>query len=109
MQVRASGTPLIPTRKIVDFLGIRAMEGGDGGLSTSLAASSYRSQVPASGKIPATLRWPLRQLVTASLSSGGESHEFVISLMEWPLALRSEERRVGKGGVSTCRSRWSTD
>src|SRR3546814_3879294 len=44
MQVRASGTPLIPTRKIVDFLGIRAMEGGDGGLSTSLAASSYRSQ-----------------------------------------------------------------
>src|SRR3546814_15832243 len=96
MQVRASGTPLIPTRKIVDFLGIRAMEGGDGGLSTSLAASSYRSQVPASGKIPATLRWPLRQLVTASLSSGGESHEF-----------RSEERRVGKGCVSTCRSGWS--
>src|SRR3546814_16350879 len=23
------------------------------------------------------------------------------------LVLRSEERRVGKGGVSTCRSRWS--
>src|SRR3546814_2663754 len=24
-----------------------------------------------------------------------------------PHAMRSEERRVGKGGVSTCRSRWS--
>src|SRR3546814_20295085 len=102
MQVRASGTPLIPTRKIVDFLGIRAMEGGDGGLSTSLAASSYRSQVPASGKIPATLRWHLSQLVTASLFSGGESPPFVISLMEWLLALpfyRDRQRvRYGKTG-----------
>jgi hypothetical protein len=30
MQVRAPGTPVIPTRKIVDFLGIRAMEGKGG-------------------------------------------------------------------------------
>lgn len=36
MQVRASGTPLIPTRKIVDFLGIRAA-GGKGGLIHPLA------------------------------------------------------------------------
>src|SRR3546814_20146268 len=33
-------------------------------------------------------------LVRQRLHDGGE-------------ALRSEERRVGKGGVSTCRSRWS--
>lgn len=27
-QVRAPGTPVIPTQKVVDFLGIRVMEGG---------------------------------------------------------------------------------
>src|SRR3546814_14039195 len=30
-------------------------------------------------------------------------------LLDGRIALRSEERRVGKGGVSTCRSRWSPD
>src|SRR3546814_16847192 len=29
--------------------------------------------------------------------------------MSIPAAFRSEERRVGKEGVSTCRSRWSPD
>src|SRR3546814_18592977 len=31
----------------------------------------------------------------------------VVSALGLPLSARSEERRVGKGCVSTCRSRWS--
>src|SRR3546814_16059303 len=32
----------------------------------------------------------------------------VLALMTLPTIIRSEERRVGKEGVRTCRSRWST-
>src|SRR3546814_14189052 len=42
-----------------------------------------------------------------------EEDEDVAQLSAAPEAIdvtpRSEERRVGKGGVSTCRSRWSPD
>src|SRR3546814_15407764 len=38
-------------------------------------------------------------------SDGAQIGEALIGLQE--LYLRSEERRVGKEGVSTCRSRWS--
>src|SRR3546814_2110331 len=33
--------------------------------------------------------------------------KFVADDLKWPLHQRSEERRVGKECVSTCRSRWS--
>jgi len=60
LQVQAPGTPVIPTRKIVDFLGIRAMEGRDEDLSGSLATTSYRLWRSASGKIPLPLSPQLR-------------------------------------------------
>src|SRR3546814_20329170 len=34
---------------------------------------------------------------------------FVVREIDDPAEQRSEERRVGKEGVSTCRSRWSRD
>src|SRR3546814_12905411 len=46
-------------------------------------------------------RWPFRGGWALFLASE------LAAQVEAVLSLRSEERRVGKGGVSTCRSRWS--
>src|SRR3546814_16448019 len=46
--------------------------------------------------------WQFQLLIFAAIS--------VVSILVWRYALRdrrSEERRVGEGCVSTCRSRWS--
>ena len=87
MQVRTPGTPLIPTRKIVSFLGIRA----GGGRRWRLIHQPRRIVISIIGvcvrKNPGDVTVVTsRQLVTTSLSSGGERHEVVINLMEWPLA-----------------------
>src|SRR3546814_17519442 len=44
--------------------------------------------------------------IEAALHSIRIAHDHLLRPAQWR-AVRSEERRVGKGGVSTCRSRWS--
>src|SRR3546814_12294235 len=41
--------------------------------------------------------------------SWGEGDDIIARLVKKTLFVRSEERRVGKECVSTCRSRWSPD
>src|SRR3546814_14499890 len=45
--------------------------------------------------------------IRAMWESRSEGKLEFVYLLEWPDAERSEERRVGKECVSTCRSRWS--
>src|SRR3546814_18850718 len=55
---------------------------------------------------------PLSVVVVAAIASGFVQHGFVVSadsIMPKLEKIRSEERRVGKEGVSTCRSRWWQD
>src|SRR3546814_16605603 len=67
------------------------------GVDTLLPASVRRGSAPESGGVAEN---PLALL--------GEYQEFTSEFMEREhLHARSEERRVGKGCVSTCRSRWS--
>src|SRR3546814_11388338 len=54
---------------------------------------------------------PEREWLAKLLNDGGISHLIRaggVRGMVAPITLRSEERRVGKECVSTCRSRWST-
>src|SRR3546814_5569070 len=62
--------------------------------------------------LPALLSWPLWPLFAAPLALGA----WLWTRRDWKriagacllgFGLRSEERRVGKECVSTCRSRWS--
>src|SRR3546814_12373213 len=39
----------------------------------------------------------------------GSAEAYAFTCLDFDNAARSEERRVGKEGVSTCRSRWSPD
>src|SRR3546814_20876040 len=52
--------------------------------------------------LPVDARWAL---VHATHCDAGELRDLAASGAT--VVLRSEERRVGQGGVSTCRSRWS--
>src|SRR3546814_14711021 len=55
-------------------------------------------------------RWEasVRRLSTLDGGGGGAGMQLFF-VASWLSANRSEERRVGKEGVSTCRFRWSTD
>src|SRR3546814_19090145 len=58
---------------------------------------------------------PIRQIVDCQddLGEGAagrfECHSAAVMVGDKRTAAKSEERRVGKAGVSTCRSRWSPD
>src|SRR3546814_3561323 len=49
----------------------------------------------------------VRPLVILSLTGGFANYEGFQQSIYWTTVQRSEERRVGKECVSTCRSRWS--
>src|SRR3546814_8603790 len=49
------------------------------------------------------------QLTLSSMKNSPYYLTFSAGINEWTRTLRSEERRVGKECVSTCRSRWSPD
>src|SRR3546814_6550303 len=66
--------------------------------------------------LPISLTGQASSHLDLTISTVGEAHSrprrslnplFVEWLMGWPPGWRSEERRVGKECVSTCRSRWS--
>src|SRR3546814_18339055 len=57
-------------------------------------------------QIGADLERKITALEQAVTRAGGEATRIGTSFAE---SARSEERRVGKEGVSTCRSRWSAD
>src|SRR3546814_6627298 len=61
--------------------------------------------VPILGFMPSM---PSAGIIVALQVLGGAAAVAVVARWRprWTFALRSEERRVGKGGVSTCRSRW---
>src|SRR3546814_17289043 len=55
---------------------------------------------------PLTL-WTLRQVIEDQQRLARHGHDIVLSINISGQLLRSEERRVGKECVSTCRFRWS--
>src|SRR3546814_14229604 len=78
------------------FRDLSALEDGDGSAETA-AMIEARAQAD-------------EELAMRLLHSRGYFDASVTSAMERPSGPRnerSEERRVGKGGVSSCRSRWS--
>src|SRR3546814_13856114 len=59
---------------------------------------------PSGGALRQDRRLPAKQTACAGQILAGE----ILSVLHHRVPQRSsEERRVGKGGVSTCRSRWS--
>src|SRR3546814_18233554 len=64
------------------------------------------TKVPSGGWFPLLVGF----LVFTVLSTWASGRQLMIARLRaasMPIKVRSEERRVGKGGVSTCRSRWS--
>src|SRR3546814_12376802 len=60
------------------------------------------------GLVPSTCLYVLRALVAEELVSfDPDTKRYALDAGVLTLARRSEERRVGKECVSTCRSRWS--
>src|SRR3546814_13122517 len=68
--------------------------------------------LPAGGQPVETaneIRVPVGRTVAFALTSPDVIHSFWIPGLAGKVDMRSEERRVGKECVSTCRSRWSPD
>src|SRR3546814_11667948 len=74
----------------------RALEPGE----TLVWADRPDPQALARSRLPQVIRGVLGLAVIATFL-------WLSFLPNWPGGLRSEERRVGKECVSTCRSRWS--
>src|SRR3546814_12086320 len=68
--------------------------------------ASQRNEIFPTMNVPEATRWPANQTPTAA--QGLTVPRFAEGLQH-PRSIRSEERRVGKGCVSTCRSRWSPE
>src|SRR3546814_18756068 len=79
-------------------------DGGAGGLSRS--SGSCIEKLIASMRNPSTPRSSQKRTTPSSASC--TSRLWTLSCGCEPRKLRSEERRVGKGCVSPCGSRWST-
>src|SRR3546814_13816032 len=92
-------------RKISDGKPKAEAEAGNGGTATTPRAGHTR---PAS--LPCVherARHPVHSPVTSRCEGGWPAHRPWLSPLPDQAACRSEERRVGKECVSTCRSRWS--
>src|SRR3546814_14269493 len=60
------------------------------------------------GRVKSFRAWPKLSMVEGAWQHFEDrSHSESYGLPRPKTVMRSEERRVGKGGVSTCRSRWS--
>src|SRR3546814_11882246 len=84
-------------------------------LTPGLEALGYAELTPIQAQaLPAVLE--RRDVIAQAPTGSGKTAAFGLGVLQAidaaavrTQALRSEERRVGKEGVSTCRSRWAPD
>src|SRR3546814_13345747 len=99
-------SPALKQADVGTAMGIKGTEAARQASDMVLLDDNFASIV-AAVKEGRTVHDNIRKVIALTLpTNGGETAAVVLAIL---MGFRSEERRVGKECVSTCRSRWAPD